>query len=109
MIIRRTVMHDKKVGFGYEFGLFHHAEFPNISLFYIDAKFCDCPPNAVGEITPISNISAGTAANIEENVECTVRSGNDAPVQPMIEHEGGMHADAVFPWHVLALAIPRCG
>ncbi|CAK0848761.1 unnamed protein product [Prorocentrum cordatum] len=53
-----------------------------------------------------SDISARRAANVEANVECTLRPWYDAHGPPTTEHERGMHAAAMLPKRALALAIP---
>eukprot|EP00959_Pyramimonas_sp_CCMP1952_P442475 9262952-Pyramimonas_sp.AAC.1 len=73
VIVRRTVMHDKKICFGHETGLIHHGELSNTSLVHLDAELCNCPRHASGDVIPISDISARRAANVEENVECALR------------------------------------
>ncbi|CAK0848759.1 unnamed protein product [Prorocentrum cordatum] len=52
------------------------------------------------------DISARRAANVEANVECTLRPWYDAHGPPTTEHERGMHAAAMLPKRALALAIP---
>ncbi|CAK0848760.1 unnamed protein product [Prorocentrum cordatum] len=54
----------------------------------------------------LRDISARRAANVEANVECTLRPWYDAHGPPTTEHERGMHAAAMLPKRALALAIP---